>query len=475
MSRKYVAIIGAGPTGLAAAQAAVEAGCDVDIIDELNSPIQEQTRKIKTKSSSGALAKKSKFNSKAMYEYSEELIQNVDSLDLPISNTVGGLSSVWGANVWFPKPSEIGINISEEFRYLVAQTELTKDFKFMGSQKAADHFGIDVIGGVPQSHRTQMIEKNSFFGKDVPYLGSALLAVDTNSCIKCGLCLTGCPTNAIFSAENGWKELIASNKVNHINGLAITIESDRSIIIKKSEITQKLSQNYDLIYIACGAIASASLLQRSSLIPPEVFLNDTQVFYIPIISQRKHSEIENLFTLARLFFRSDPIENGIHLSIYESSSDLKVRAKAKNPIISSFIPNFFWKRILAGIGFISPECSGRIRIVFQDGLSKVSAVENQGIRKVVKRILKSQVKEFRRSGLIPILIGLTIPNVGASYHVGSLQSSKGERLLTSFGGVKGSNHIYVVDSSALPKIPIGPITVAAMINARRIVSSTLEE
>jgi hypothetical protein len=257
--------------------------------------------------------------------------------------------------------------------------------------------------------------------------------------------------------------------------LAITIESDRSIIIKKSEITQKLSQNYDLIYIACGAIASASLLQRSSLIPPEVFLNDTQVFYIPIISQRKHSEIENLFTLARLFFRSDPIENGIHLSIYESSSDLKVRAKAKNPIISSFIPNFFWKRILAGIGFISPECSGRIRIVFQDGLSKVSAVENQGIRKVVKRILKSQVKEFRRSGLIPILIGLTIPNVGASYHVGSLQSSKGERLLTSFGGVKGSNHIYVVDSSALPKIPIGPITVAAMINARRIVSSTLEE
>ena len=475
MSSKRVAIIGAGPTGLAAAQAALDSGCEVDLIDPLNSPIQENSSRSKNRPSTAALAKKTKFNSKAMYDYSDRLVQYSDSLHLPISNTIGGLSSVWGANVWFPNPSEIGIEVAQESSYIKAQSEISNNLKIMGSQKVADFFGVSIAGSVPQSFRTLKIEENSTFIEASSYLGSSLLAVDPDACIKCGLCLSGCPENAIFNAENGWRELIASKKVNHIAGLALTIELDHSIIIQNDTVRNKISKNYDRIYIACGAIASASLLQRSSLLPAEVYLNDTQVFYIPILSSKKLKQKQDVFTLARLFFRSAQLENGIHLSIYESSSDLKQRAKAKNPIFASMIPNFVWKRLLAGIGFISPGYSGRLKIVFQDGLSKVSTVENQGIRKKVKAILKRELKEVKRSGLIPISLGLTIPNIGASYHVGSLQNSRGERLLTSLGGLVGSDHIHLVDSSSLPKIPIGPITVAAMINARRIVLATLED
>jgi ferredoxin len=475
MSGGCVAIIGAGPTGLAAAQAALDAGFLVDLIDALNSPVPEDFKVSVKSSSSGSLAKKTKFNSSSMYEYPDELIHYADSLDLPISNSVGGLTSVWGANVWFPEPSEIGLKESDKTAYLKAQSEISRDLKTMGSQKIASYFGLKVTGPVPQTLRTGFFEAKSTLVDDSTYLGSSFLAVDADACVECGRCLTGCPENAIFNAEDGWKELIIQNKVKHIDGIALTIESDNSIIIQNSNGVQRLAKNYDRIYVACGAIASASLLQRSSLIPKEVFLNDTQVFYLPFFSLRKQTDEQTRFTLAQLFYRSAEIENGIHMSIYESSPDLKHRAKNKHPILATLVPNFIWKRVLAGIGFVSANSSGRIKIVLKNNISEVSTIENQNIRDKVKSIYFKEIRGFKGTGLIPISLGLTIPNVGASYHVGSLQNFLGDRLFNSCGEVSKERGIYVVDSSSFQKIPLGPITVAAMVNARRIVFTSLEK
>ena len=67
---KKIAVIGAGPAGLAAAHAALDLGFAVEVIDpwdEISSITQSSGVRKKTK---GDLAKKSKFGSTRMYDLS---------------------------------------------------------------------------------------------------------------------------------------------------------------------------------------------------------------------------------------------------------------------------------------------------------------------------------------------------------------------------------------------------------------------
>jgi choline dehydrogenase-like flavoprotein len=59
--------------------------------------------------------------------------------------------------------------------------------------------------------------------------------------------------------------------------------------------------------------------------------------------------------------------------------------------------------------------------------------------------------------------------------VGTLRNLNGDFLLSEDGEIKFMNHLYVVDSSALRQLPIGPITFPAMANARRIANKVITE
>ena len=90
-------------------------------------------------------------------------------------------------------------------------------------------------------------------------------------------------------------------------------------------------------------------------------------------------------------------------------------------------------------------------------------------------MMKKTRYNLLKARLIPIISSVQIPNVGSSYHVGSLQDHLGKNLISTEGRIDGANNVYVVDSASLPRIPVGPITVAAMINAVRIAEISLNE
>lgn len=469
MKQLRVAVVGAGPIGLIATQSILEMGYEVDLINpsQFNDPSPNNSH-FENKST-GALAKKTKFGSAHMYQYPETLISRDANSDYPLSSAIGGLSTVWGANTWFPAPEEL--NLHKEFHadYLEAEREITQVLSLMGSQELGQNFNQPISGETPLSHRFREISRKSVLKSGSPYLGSSLLAVDETGCIKCGSCLTGCPQRVIFSADDNWESLLAHPKVKSITAYALKILNDKRVQCSTNgEIF--VTEPYDFIFVACGAIATTALLQRSKLIPTTAFLHDTQVIYFPFFTFHKKDPGQSKFTLAQLFYRSSEIKNGVHVSIYETSSELPKRAIAQFGNLARLIPTFAWNRIVAGIGFLPPEISGRLKISTNDGLSTVVEIPSALSKREVIRWLKNEFVGFRKSGLHPLTIGMQIPNVGASYHVGALHDEEGEFLLAPNGEVKRLDGVYVIDSASLPRIPVGPITVSAMINAKRIVS-----
>ena len=473
-----VAVIGAGPTGLAAAHAALDMGFEVEVIDPWHEITPVTSISVAGPKTKGNLAKKSKFGSSQMYDYPSSLIETPKASDLPISFTLGGLSTVWGANVWFPSCEELGI-VDEE-GYAAATSSTLRHVPLMGGRPPLLKPPIEISGPVPSTTRMQTkftMAQNSNPRGD--YFGSSILAVDEKKCVKCAQCLTGCSYGAIYSADEGWKDLVQHGKVSLRKGRALKIKASVHVEGKTPTATVSIDSGlnitestYDRVFVACGAIASTALMQRSSLFPGEVHLKDTQVFYIPLFNFRHGATPKTVFTLAQAFLRGKSKHGGFHLSIYESSADLRTRAMSLTKGFARVIPQSIWNRIIAGIGFIPPDLSGTIKIVFDGKKSRVDLITRRGMKRSIRNALRAHSRTLIRVGILPFSVLVQMPNVGASYHVGSA-SAGGSLVLNELGQPDSALPIYVVDSSSLPKIPVGPITIATMINANRIVTKVL--
>jgi len=462
----HVAVIGSGASGLAAVKASLRVNSYVDLIDPFIEISSESNSIEVTYENNLSTAQKSKFGSTLMYEYPQSLLKRSSQLNVPLSATFGGLTSVWGGNVWFPKPEELGLSKMQEKSYAKSKMRIINDLRLMGSSSTDESASQVITGLVPFSSR---VERSLNRDSEIPsaaYFGSSLLAVDSALCIKCGLCLTGCPTDAIFNAQTEWTKFGKSQRLRQVTGFAISIENDNSVRVLNGS-QEFRTKKYDKIYLACGAIATARLLQASGLIQDEIYLNDTQVFYLPIFNYRRSDKVTK-FTLAQLFYRSSESKNGIHISIYETSSEIRERVKKKLGPISGIIPNIFWNRLMAGIGFLPSELSGRLRICSNE----VTVEDNPKIRERIRKILKTEGKVLRRFRFFIFRGGLQVPNPGASYHVGTIQNAEGHRILGMNGELPQRNNVFVVDSGGLARIPVGPITVGVMINADRIVTET---
>lgn len=460
---KY-AIIGAGPTGLAAALAAVSKNIEFDIIDAWDF-ISREYQNSMTIVEKENIAKKSNFGSFSMYDYPIDLLSRDMQADLPLSLKVGGLSTVWGANIWLDTASELGIDDCEGF--LKSQASLIQIIPMTTSNNSKNW--TPTTSRISRSLRaSNNIESNDTFQR-------SQLAIDIDKCTKCGLCLTGCPEDAIFSADLYWKKLATNPLVKIRRGVAKLLQLTESQQIAVEVFLGETSTRYiyDYVFIACGAIASSALLQRSNLYPKEIAIDDTQVFYLPLFSLFPAKKEDSTFTLAQAFFRAQGKGN-FHMSVYEVSKDINDRISGKYPFLARFIPKFVWSRMLAGIAFIPAENSGKLIMDYYDSNPILTSKSNVRSRMYFQLSIFANIKYFLRARLIPIAFVLQKPNVGASYHVGAIKSN-GIPLLDQEGKLDKMIPLSVVDSSSLPLLPTGPITFAAMVNAHRIVTKILEE
>lgn len=475
------AVIGSGPAGWSALTTLLEQGIKPLLIDiGQTSENKHQFLSPGTKSSS-AVAQKTRFGSSHMYSYPSDSHYSFQVKGtIPISSATGGLSTVWGSNIQgFLWPKEFplhNINFSKSLNSVIAKIPTT------GYQ---DDLETIFRWPEPFKDRTTISKRskkiiNRFKSDHNWVLGEARnsTAGAKTGCTKCGYCLTGCPENVIFSTDSRILEMITTGQIDYLEAQVTSLEKyDTGWKIKLKHFNP-LSENVihsKNVYLGAGAIATAMILSRSELIPSKAELEDTQVLYLPLFSFRDKAENRTSFSLAQLFLETTSglfSSESLHVSIYEHSESFRERAAIIFPKLAPLLPGFVFRRLMAGIAFLSPQVSGKICIENYSKHTTISLIENPEIQASVKRSIQRLKKPLVKMGLFPINLFTTLGNVGASYHVGNLTSAESQ-LINHHGMIKDTRNLFIIDGCALPAIPAGPITLGIMANARRITTASL--
>jgi hypothetical protein len=158
------------------------------------------------------------------------------------------------------------------------------------------------------------------------------------------------------------------------------------------------------------------------------------------------------------------------------SFDFSLRAKATLPFLR-FIPNsildFLFRFIGVAMVFQESSSSGQLIIkkINEDLMIHADASRRLTISEHNK--YKSLIKSLKKIGVLPLKLFIRSVGIGESYHLGNLKKHNGEKIFEVSGKVCGTLNIYVVDSSSLPYLAPGPITLTAMANSYRITKDSI--
>ena len=459
---KSVAVVGAGPTGLVSARAALELGFSVTVVDPWIFE-SKNVSKLQNSPKFGNLAKKSYFGSFAMYEYEDSILSVGDMTDLPISGTVGGLSAVWGANILSDYQISSITNSNNQSSIDLVTDILSMKFKNERSRLhespiASDRF--ERMFDRPQDRSSFSVQKSS-------------LAIDWDACTRCGQCLTGCPQDAIFNASFEWRNLVNSGEVTLLQGYVDRVVIGENDDLKVELVGSDMGHTFDYIFLCAGSVATSALLLRSLLIPNHSELADTQVYYMPFFSIKGRKNMESRFALAQSFIQFKDDAGGSQLALYEASAETVRRAKQIVGPCQYLVPDFIWRRIIPGIGMVPSKFSGRLTLhASESGQIKLTASKARRAGKYIWGIyLKNFFRLFRR-GILPLLPAVQVPNVGSSYHVGALTFDN-KSLISKDGRIRENVNLFIADGSAIDNLVAGPVTHLYMINAAEITKNAL--
>jgi len=435
-----VAIIGAGPTGYTAAITALDLGFEVELIDpwKFAEPILDGQINFETKS---------RFGSVEMYDYPSKYLNSSDNHNLGASSVVGGFSTVWGAGLSFD--TSVFKEVYEPEQINAAEKTVRKIFK-------------DFLGAHYISKRFQKLlgPSRNFFPSQ--------LAVSPSLCTLKGLCMTGCSKGAIWSSEEPWKRLVNSGVLVR-KGFASKIEEKVTQVLVHIDIENQIKiEKYDYVLVACGAIGSVSLGQRSGILPNQVELGETSISYIPIlIFNQLKSHVERIFTLSQIFYiKKIPNEDKeLSLSLYEASDFLKQQAKLRLKWFFRLIPKVIWGYLGVAIAYKPEALSKRISIKLENGVSSVSSDgSSPSSNTYFLSLFRNIRKDFYSSGLFFYPTIRLDGKSRDSYHIGHL-TSKNQEIFDISGKTKIYSKVSFVDSASLNELPAGPITAIAMMNA----------
>ena len=417
-----------------------------------------------------------------MYRYpaSTDVEYNFDG-SVPISAALGGLSLVWGTNIqgvddlW-------GDDASRRAEMRTSFGEVLRLMPHTGAKDGLDKvfsWPVDFAEETPISSRMRKVLTRVSAGKFIFGMSRNATRGTATGCIMCGKCLSGCPENLTFSGNAVIDGLIRSNAIDYRRGkVHKLVESTCGVEIHVESLNGDAQDEIifaDLVFLGAGAIASSLILMRSGLVDTRLTLDDSQVFYLPVFAWRDQADNSGTYALSQVCVESSEglvDSKSFHLQLYETSESFPQRASTAFPRLSRLIPRQIFQRLMGGIGFISSDDSGKISIEDTGEVLKVELVENGKSKSRVYSVAVNLMGSFMRRGLLPLAPFVTVPNVGASYHVGALKNEDG-LALDEMGRPHELSKIHVVDSASLPRIPAGPITLVSMANANRIVQNVV--
>jgi hypothetical protein len=433
------------------------------------------------------------------------LTADEDATTSLISAAYGGYSNVWGSQLmpfttsafdsWPVDAAEMSTHykaVLDEIPYAAEVDDLAETFPLL---HRADPLP-------PLSDRSRRVldaydrHRSALRARGIT-MGKARLAFRARDCVRCRLCMTGCPYGLIYSASQTFDALQHSGRVTLYHGLMalkISEEADGASVVAQ-EMTTGQTRRFeaDRIFIACGALGTTRLVANSlNLFDVDLPLFESQQFVLPMLSRRPTVDPrqEPDFTLNQFNMLVAP--DG------DSTDIAQLHFYTFNPSFIESLPSFLrgdrmgkaqahlLRRLSVALGYLpswrSPRLLVRMRKTSDDRglpgmhISRDSAPDgrNQMLRSVGVRLAWSAPS----LDLYPVLPMLRLAAGGKSYHVGGSFPHSAARSggLTSdrLGRVTPWQRVHLIDASVFPTIPAMTFTLTIMANAHRIACETME-
>lgn len=485
-----VCILGSGPSAVATLLAIIGANNDlkVCIVDRGRGP-SESTKSFVSKLK---LSDPTKWDLSSFFLGGKQMAGNPKKLffgdnypyrtdsrsySTPLeSQSLGGFSEIWGATV-FPYilqdlkdvENEIGTNLIESYLEVAKILGLVSTATEQGELKRilpwlANHIEFIREKGDRKS-------KLSFSRKNIIEVPS-ILAFDSYSCIKCGICQMGCPFDLIWSArhtlsENHNKftyfagEFLTSTKFGHIEKVFVQTESGKLEIHTKS------------VALCGGAVGNACAAIQSFKEINNVELSDSQTRIIAglnVFSKRiRHSQSGDSLADGFIFEigKGGSIRNCAQ--IYWESTFLKEKSKSESKFLKIMPRQIFeliMKNFFAAFLYSDSESSGKLRV---DTDSSIRVSATFPLRRRIRNWIMTLRFKFRllSLGFIPIPFASRKLEVGEGNHIGvaEITSERGFSISENFfetGRISEERNVYAFGTFSLPRLAPGPITFTSM-------------
>lgn len=422
-----------------------------------------------------------------------------------ISPAYGGFSNVWGAQIMpFSRSTfarwPIGWDDMEpHYRAVLREVPLAAEH----DDYAADFPMLTEPQALPElAPRTvkvlQRYERNrSTLRARGVMAGHARLAFSTQGCVRCGLCMTGCPYSLIYSSAHTFDRLRAEQRLTYHDGaLAHRVgqrDGEAFVLVRDVKTGRDDTLRADRVFVACGGLGTTRLVLGSlASPPPAVDLGESAQFVVPFLSRQpvpdprrvdQQTFTLNQFNLLLDFDGEAYNTSQIHCYPYNPAfidalpSPLRHRA-------AEVVTRQLLRRVTVGLGYLPSWASPRIHVTYRRGsgqllpemtIARASDDRPKMFRAVMQRLLRAAPE----LDLWPVLPLSRLSGAAKSYHFGGSfphapDSRSSTRVSTDrLGRLADWSRVHLVDGSVLPSMPSTTFTLTVMANAHRIASESL--
>ncbi len=516
-------VIGSGPSGVAAASALLDEGRQVTMLDvgetceparlDLARRLAAMPRELWSQADLAEVRGPSYFadpdqpikrayGSTFAYALDEMRHDSQDGTRCVQSFARGGLSNVWGAAVlpahardlqgWPIGLADLEGGYAAVARWMPIAGEddgLAADFPFYGPRLPGLRPSRQATAQLTTltAHRGELRDAGVTFGQSRLAVRSVAGAAGA-ACQYTGLCLTGCPYFAIWSADHALAGLQRNPNFTYRSGFRVetlrTSDAHGPTIVGSGPGGHDELLPATRVFVACGPIATARMVLHSmARYEHAITLRYQPYFLLPMLaaSGTQAVESEALHALAQLFVEINAREISpftVHLQFYTFNTFVEERLRsmlwALGPL-SGLARRRLAGRLVAVQGYLHSSHSDGIAVKARaDAAGRRARLELRASsppRDIVNSVVRHLRRHRRRLGATPLPLMLQIGRPGDGNHCGGsfpMQQSPGPLETDALGQLRELPGVHLVDSSVLPSLPATTFTYTVMANAHRI-------
>lgn len=362
-----------------------------------------------------------------------------------ISGAYGGFSNVWGAQV-------MPFTAATFTRWPFSATDMQRHYASILREIpfAAEHDDLEELFPLLQSsvslprlsQRTRRVlaryaqHRRAIRARGVT-VGRARLAFAAEDCVRCGLCLTGCPYHLIYSAAQSMTRLRQTGRVSYRGGqLALRVtetESHASVTTRHLQTGRIEEIRADRVFVACGGIGTSRLIMTSleQFGQPRSVAESVQ-FMLPFLSATPVADPLQTpdFTLNQFNIVVDTTDTGLdlaqlHLYTFDQAFVKALpRSLSRERLVG--LRSHALRRVSVALGYLPSWVSPSFNLVAQpprDAASLSSMKLSAGsvpesFQRSTREVLRRLVAVAPRLDIWPVFPALQFSAPGKSYHWG---------------------------------------------------------